>query len=55
MPRPGKAEPASYKIADGRTTVPLTLEPWGTVFVVFRKPGREDFAHSACQDRNAAS
>src|SRR5258706_13181722 len=24
-------------IADGRTTVPLYLEPWGAVFVVFRK------------------
>jgi hypothetical protein len=34
----GRTEPASYKIADGRTTVPLKLEPWGTVFVVFRKP-----------------
>lgn len=34
----GKSKPASYKIADGRTTVPLHLEPWGTVFVVFRKP-----------------
>lgn len=34
----GKTEPVSYKIADGRTTVPLHLEPWGTVFVVFRKP-----------------
>ena len=33
----GKSEPASYKIAEGRTTVPLHLEPWGTVFVVFRK------------------
>jgi alpha-L-rhamnosidase/Glycosyl hydrolases family 2, sugar binding domain len=33
----GKSEPASYKIADGHTTVPLHLEPWGTVFVVFRK------------------
>ena len=33
----GKSEPVSYKIADGRTTVPLHLEPWGTVFVVFRK------------------
>jgi len=32
----GKIEPATYKIADGRTTVPLHLEPWGTVFVVFR-------------------
>ena len=34
----GESEPASYKIADGRTTVPLHLEPWGTVFVVFRTP-----------------
>jgi hypothetical protein len=33
----GNSEPVSYKIADGRTTVPLHLEPWGTVFVVFRK------------------
>ncbi len=33
----GKTEPASYTIANGRTTVPLHLEPWGTVFVVFRK------------------
>jgi hypothetical protein len=34
----GHAEPASFNIASGRTTVPLNLEPWGTVFVVFRKP-----------------
>ena len=34
----GKAQPASYTIADGHTTVPLQLEPWGTTFVVFRKP-----------------
>ena len=34
----GKTEPASFTIANGRTTVPLHLEPWGTVFVVFRKP-----------------
>jgi hypothetical protein len=33
----GNSEPVSYNIADGRTTVPLHLEPWGTVFVVFRK------------------
>jgi hypothetical protein len=33
----GVIEPASFRIADGRTTVPLRLEPWGTVFVVFRK------------------
>jgi hypothetical protein len=36
----GKSEPTSYHIADGRTTVPLHFEPWGTVFVVFRKPAR---------------
>ena len=34
----GKSEPVSYKIANGRTTIPLHLESWGTVFVVFRKP-----------------
>ena len=34
-------KPASFKMADGRTTVPLHLEPWGTVFVVFRKPTSE--------------
>ena len=33
----GKIEPVSYTIAGGRTTVPLKLEPWGTVFVVFRR------------------
>ena len=33
----GKTEPVSYIIANGHTTIPLHLEPWGTVFVVFRK------------------
>jgi hypothetical protein len=37
----GTSKPVSYKIADGRTTVPLHLEPWGTVFVVFRKTTKE--------------
>jgi hypothetical protein len=36
----GTTDPASFQIADGRTTVPLHLEPWGTVFVVFRKPAK---------------
>jgi hypothetical protein len=36
-PETGNSEPATYHIADGRTTVPLHLEPWGTVFVVFRR------------------
>jgi len=34
----GRSEPATYAIANGRTTLPLHLEPWGTVFVVFRNP-----------------
>jgi hypothetical protein len=37
----GKAEPSSYKITEGRTTIPLKLEPRGTVFVVFRKTTAE--------------
>ena len=37
----GKSKPVSYTIANGHTTVPLQLEPWGTVFVVFRDPAKE--------------
>ncbi len=37
----GKTAPASFTIADGRTTVPLHFEPWGSVFVVFRKATKE--------------
>jgi hypothetical protein len=37
----GKTAPVSYSIAGGRTTVPLKLEPWGSVFVVFRKAAKE--------------
>jgi hypothetical protein len=37
----GKTERVSYTMANGRTTVPLHLEPWGTVFVVFRKAAAE--------------
>jgi hypothetical protein len=36
----GVVEPASFRIDGGRTTVPLHLEPWGTLFVVFRKPAK---------------
>ena len=35
-PNTGTIEPASFRSSGGRTTVPLELEPWGTVFVVFR-------------------
>ncbi len=34
----GKIEPASYQIAGGRTIVPLPLDRYGAVFVVFRQP-----------------
>jgi hypothetical protein len=37
----GKMYPASFTIAGGRTTLPLHFEPWGTVFVVFRKATKE--------------
>jgi hypothetical protein len=31
----------SFKVSGERTTLPLRLEPWGTVFVVFRDPTAE--------------
>jgi hypothetical protein len=34
----GRIEPASYRIAGGRTIVPLPLAPYEAVFVVFRQP-----------------
>jgi hypothetical protein len=34
----GEMEPAPYLIANGRTTVPLRLDPYDAVFVVFRRP-----------------
>ena len=34
----GETQPAAYSIANGRTTVPLHLDPYGTTFVVFRAP-----------------
>jgi hypothetical protein len=37
----GVVTPASYLIANGRTIVPLRLEPDDAVFVVFRKPATE--------------
>jgi (4-O-methyl)-D-glucuronate---lignin esterase len=37
-PDTGSIEPASYRIEGGRTTVPLSLEPNGSVFVVLRAP-----------------
>jgi len=38
----GETKPASYTIKDGRTTVSVTLEPWGSVFVVFRTKAKEN-------------
>lgn len=36
-PETGAIVPAAYKIAGGHTTVPLRLDPYDAVFVVFRK------------------
>ena len=36
----GKAQPVSYRIEGGRTSVPLTLDAEEAVFVVFRKPAK---------------
>ena len=40
-PDTGAVTPAAFQSANGRTTVPLTLEPWGTTFVVFRHATKE--------------
>jgi hypothetical protein len=37
-PDNGQIEPAAYTMQDGRTTVPIHLDPRGSVFVVFRRP-----------------
>jgi hypothetical protein len=37
-PVTGASLPVTYQIHGGRTTVSLHLDPWGTVFVIFRKP-----------------
>ncbi len=37
QPVTGERKPASYRTADGRTTVPLKLQPNDAVFVVFRE------------------
>jgi hypothetical protein len=42
-PDAGKIEPASYRIAGGRTTVSLLLDPIDAVFIVFRKPAARLF------------
>lgn len=38
----GLSEAVSYRIEDGQTVVPLTLDPEGSVFVVFRKAAVAD-------------
>ena len=38
----GRSEATSFVTSAGHTTVPLHLEPWGTVFVVFRHAAKND-------------
>jgi hypothetical protein len=40
-PATGATRAVSYRIAEGRTTVPLRLDPYGTTFVVFRAPATQ--------------
>jgi hypothetical protein len=49
----GKIEPVSYNTTNGRTTIPLHLEPWGTVFVVFRMPAKASSRALPKQSENA--
>ena len=35
-------EAAAFSQADGRTTLPLDFAPYGSIFVVFRKPITQD-------------
>ena len=52
----GNVESASYTIAGGHTTVPLHLDPWGAVFVVFRKPAKaQTSALPAVQETSLAT
>lgn len=37
QPDTGAIEPAEYRIEAGLTTVPLHFDPYGSVFIVFRK------------------
>jgi alpha-L-rhamnosidase len=40
-PATGATRPVSYRIAEGRTTVPIHFDPYGAVFVVFRTPAAQ--------------
>ncbi len=40
-PDSGSITPAAFSMANGRTSVPLSLDAWGTVFVVFRQRTKE--------------
>ena len=52
----GKTEPASFIISGDHTNVPLTLEPWGTAFVVFRHgTNRTSLALPVMQDKSVAT
>jgi hypothetical protein len=37
-PTTGSTEPISYNIVDNHTNAPLHLDPWESVFIVFRRP-----------------
>ncbi|WP_454759648.1 glycosyl hydrolase [Caulobacter segnis] len=51
----GSIEAASYRTADGRTSVQLALAPHDAVFVVFRKPGTAEYQAPVRTDRTLAT
>ncbi|GEO12291.1 glycosyl hydrolase [Segetibacter aerophilus] len=50
-PNTGKITPVSiFEISDGRTKVPLQLEPCGSMFIVFRTPATSNHIHEIIKD-----
>jgi hypothetical protein len=51
----GNSEPVSFAVSGGHTTIPLHLEPWGTVFVMFRRATEsKSLALPLMEDRQVA-
>ena len=48
----GETKPASYSIANGRTTVPLHLDPYGTDVRCLSRAGQDGCANFARKERN---
>ncbi|MEZ4701301.1 MAG: glycosyl hydrolase [Rhodothermales bacterium] len=54
-PATGTSRPASYRIVDGATMVTVPLDPYGSVFVVFRTPATEPARLLPAESRNVVA